>query len=111
MTTPRIVLYRIVKSDPPTLTDFTPNADRGRSQRNLTPEEMRLLTGLSLYATRPQARRTARTYPNLGRFIAEVTIPDDAPVRLERTRGPGHHTVWGAPGYLLSCVTQVSAVT
>lgn len=110
MTLARTVLYRIVQSDPPTISDLTPNDRRGRSQRDLTPEETRLLSGISLYATEAQARRNAKKYPRLGRYIAVVSIPDEAPVRVERTRGPGHHTIWGDPEYLLNCVVQVAAV-
>lgn len=110
MTTAQTTLYRIVQSDPPTTSDFTPNEARGRSQRNLTPEEVRLLSGISLYATEAQARRNARKYPRLGRYIAAVSIPDEAHVRVERTRGPGHHMIWGDPAYLLSRIVRVSAI-
>lgn len=111
MTTGAIILYRIVDSNPPTLADMTSNAARGETLRDPTPERLRLWAGLSAFATEAQARRNARRYTRLGRFIATLGIPADAPVRIERTGRPGHHTVWGDPRYLLSCVAQVSKVT
>jgi hypothetical protein len=50
-----------------------------------------------------------RSFPNLGTHIAVLHIPDDAPVRVERTRGPGHFTVWADPAVLLSYVIAVTA--
>ena len=57
-----------------------------------------LWDGLSSYNTATQARRNARKRPSLGRYIAELRIPDDATVRVARTlNSPGHHTIWGDP--------------
>ncbi len=56
---------------------------------------------------RGQARRKARAFPAIGAFIAEVEIPEDARVVIERTRGAGHYTVWGNPSELLAHVISV----
>jgi hypothetical protein len=69
-----------------------------------------LWSGISMYATRAQAQRTATTYPFLGRFLAELRIPDESDVRWERTRGRGHHTIWGDGRTLLGYVVQVTPV-
>jgi hypothetical protein len=103
-------LFRIVASNPPSIADFTSNASHGRTLQNPTPERRRRWAGLSMFATEAQARRNARKFPRLGAFIATVTIPDDALVRIERTSGPGHYTVWGHPAYLLERVTDVTKV-
>ena len=66
--------------------------------------------GISVYRTATQERNKARDHPFLGRFIAELSIPDDAPIRVEKTYGRGHHTVWGAADILLTLVVSVTPV-
>jgi hypothetical protein len=68
--------------------------------------------GISVYRTLAQAQRKARDYPFLGRFIAELNIDVDVPrIRVEKTFGRGHHTLWGAPAVLLRLVVRVCAVS
>jgi hypothetical protein len=100
-------LYRIVKSGEPTLLDLTSNEVQGIPLRSDDPEVRRLWSGLSCWATEAQARRAIRSFPHLGSHIAILQIPDDAPVRVQRTRGPGHHTLWGDPATLLTYVAAV----
>jgi hypothetical protein len=106
---PRTV-HRIVLTDPPTRDDFSSNAGKGRRPRSDEPEVLRLWDGLSVYATLAQARRKARGAPYLGRYVATLRIPDRAPARLERTRGPGHHTLWADPAAALGWVVAVVPV-
>lgn len=104
--------YRIVRTDPPTLTDFTSAWILGKARPTDDPEALRLADGLSVFRTEAQAQRHARRMPMLGRYLAEVAIASSAPVRAERTlRTPGHHTLWGNPAFLLACVRRVVAVT
>ena len=64
-----------------------------------------------MYQTEAQARRKARGLPMLGRFIAEVEVPETEAMRVERTTtSAGHHTVWGDPDGLLAAVRRVSPV-
>jgi hypothetical protein len=100
-------LYRIIKGDEPTLVDLTSSEAQGIPPRSNAPEILRLWDGISCWATEMQARRTIRSFPYLGTHIVVLQIPDGAPVRVERTRGPGHHTVWGDPAVLLSYVRSV----
>jgi hypothetical protein len=90
-------LYRIIKSSESTLLDFTSLAAQGVPPRSNEPAVVRLWSGISCWATEAQARRAMRSYPALGSHIVVLTIPDDAPVRVERMLGPGHHTLWGEP--------------
>ena len=100
--------YRIVQTNPPTVVDFLSGFDRGEQPPRRDPEAVRLWDGISVYATAPQARRTARKFSRLGSCLAQLDIPDDAPLRIERTRHHrGHHTIWGDPAYLLGCVAAV----
>ena len=102
--------YRIVETNPPLLEDFLSDAAQGRPPRSETHRH--LWDGISVYATAQQARNKAQDYPFLGQFIARLDIPDQAPVRIERTlrRSRGHHTLWGDPAYLLRCVVAVIPV-
>ena len=105
----RRTFYRIVKSDPPTLADFVSAQARGRAVPTRLPEELRRLwDGLSVYATLAQAQRKARQSPMIGAYVAELRLPDDVTIRVERTtREAGHHTVWGPAERILACVVEV----
>ena len=91
--------------------DFTSLVAKGVPVRTANLKEQRLHTGISVFATAQQARNRANDTPWLGEFIARLDLPDDAPVRIERTlRSRGHHTVWGPSDFLLLCVVSVEAV-
>ena len=103
-------LYRIVRANPPTLKDFMSDAALGEPPP-LDPEQARLHDGISTFNTEQQARRKAQAYPILGRYLADLTLPDNAPVRIERTLvSRGHQTVWADPAYLLAHVASVARV-
>ena len=104
------VLYRIVQTDPPTVRDFMSNAALGRPLLDPTPEKRRLWSGLSFWATAAQARRNARRFRSQGEFLALVAIEVDGPIQVEKTRGPGHYTVWALPHALLDRVVSVERV-
>lgn len=104
------LLYRIVRTNPPTLDDFTSNAVTGRP---LPPDPSRraVWDGLSVFSTLAQARRKRRVSPSIGEFIAVLRVPTDGTIRIERTLGgDGHHTVWGEPSMLLGMVIAVELV-
>ena len=101
-------LYRIIKGEDWTLLDFTSLAAQGIPPRSNDPEAVRLSTGISCWATEAQARRTMRRYPFLGTHIVVLQIPDGAPLIVERTLRPGHHTVWGTPEAIATYVGPVN---
>src|SRR5687768_4595103 len=102
---------RVARSNPLTLWDVLSSARRGRQLRRRTPELERLFAGISVFETLEQARSQARTYPQLGSFIAEIEIPLDAPAQCERTtRTEGYWTIWARPDYLLERVVMVTSV-
>jgi hypothetical protein len=101
------VLYRNIKGPDPTLIDFTSQAAQGTPPSSADPEILRLWDGISCWATEAQARRIARRYPKQGAYIAVLQIPDDTATRIERTRGPGHHTLRGDPAEIMTCVIAV----
>jgi hypothetical protein len=83
--------YRAVRTDPPTLLDFTSNTGKGRPlPKSATLDAARLWSGFSCYNTESQARRQARGVPILGDDIAELVSAADDPVQFERTLDAGH---------------------
>lgn len=76
-----------------------------------TQETLRESHGISLYNTLQQAHNQAvRLQRPEHRFIAELQIPDDALVTIERTGRRGHHTLWGSPDVILGYVTRVAPI-
>jgi hypothetical protein len=111
MTDPPVhILYRVVQTDSPTASDFMSNAALDRPLLDPTPEKRRLWSGLSFWATAAQARRSARRFRNQGDDLALVAIEVDGPIQVEKTRGPGHFTVWALPHALLDRVVSVESV-
>ncbi len=72
-------------------------------------ESIRLSKGISVFRTEAQARRTARRRRFRGTFfIAEIEIPVEASVQIERTTGtPGHYTLWADADMIQSWVVRV----
>ena len=104
--------YRIIRANLATERDFLSDKARGLPPRNDEPLTLHVWDGISVYRTLAQAQRKARDYPFLGRFIAELDIDLDTPgLRVEKTYGRGHHTLWGDPVTLLRFVVRVFAVT
>jgi hypothetical protein len=44
------------------------------------------------------------------RLVARLELADGAPVRVRKTFGPGHYTVWGEPRVFLGAVVAVVGV-
>jgi hypothetical protein len=107
-----MIVYRVVRADPPTVADFRSHEARGRPVPPGAPEESRRLwSGISVYDTEERARQTARDYPRLGAYIAELDIPEGGTVRAQRTtKSLGHYTLWGDAVAMLACVVAVRRV-
>lgn len=106
-------VYRIVWTDPPEIVDFESHAARGDVARFATEDARRLLTGISVFRTASQARRTARKRPPwLGRgYIARIEIPPEADFQLERTtKSAGHYTLWADPASIMTWVVGIDPV-
>lgn len=101
--------YRAVRTNPPTREDFMGNEARGITPRRplVTDEQRRMWAGLSIQSNLDDARANARQH-EVGAFIAQIDIPDGAPITYARTgRKPGHYTLWGEAGEIAGCVTAV----
>ena len=107
-----LVFYRIVHTDPPTLIDFLSNAAKGRRLQRPTPEALRRWPGVSAYDSLEQARATARLFPRLGSYVAELHVPGHGRIRFERWPDSmdGHFTLWGEPADFLPLVANVVPV-
>ena len=107
---PRI-LFRIVRTNPPSRRDLMSHAERGtRPLRPLSQREADLWNGVSMYDSLEAAVGKARSVAGLGSFIARVEIPDDADVRIEQTgREREHHTVWAPAALLRSWIADVAS--
>ena len=86
--------YRIVRSSPSTLDDYTSNRAKGIPMARQDPEVALLWDGISVYATETQARNQAKAKPWLGAYIAELVISEGDPITFRRSgAGRGHHTL------------------
>lgn len=105
---PRVV-FRIVRSDPPTENDFRSRAGLGLGLLVDTALGRELHEGLSVLSSEAEARSLAKEFPSLGRFVAVLRVPEGA--RLERTlRRAGHWTIWADAQLLLDSVAVVVPV-
>jgi len=105
--------YRIVWTDPPTVVDVSPDPEHRPNQRFVRPEYERLKSGISVFRTATQARRTAINRPPwLGRgYIAAIELPGDTPFMIERTTlSKGHYTLWANPRRILAWIVAVEPV-
>jgi hypothetical protein len=107
-----IRLYRAVKTEQPTRDDFLSSQAKGRPPINNDPDVLRTHDGISMFTPLEIARERARRFRRIGRFLAEMMIPDNSPsIRYQRTfASEGHYTVWGDPDELLALVVSVVPV-
>lgn len=95
------IFYRIVKSDPPTQTDYISMycQNRKRAEEQVTQGRRSLceIMGLSVYADEADAIGCANQFPQIGNKIASVTLNRSAG-KTQKTSGnsESHHTWWKA---------------
>jgi len=106
--TPPSLLWRIVRTDPPTTVDFLSNEARGLPRRRSVPAE--LWTGLSAFDDLAIAASVARRF-RLGEFLASIDIDPNGPIHWAKTRGDGHYTLWGKPEEVFARVVTIVAVS
>ncbi len=100
------VYYRVVKTDPPTRDDFLSDEAKGRRPRPAQVRNPLLYRGISVFETVAAIEAVRERVPLLG-HVAELAIPEGAPVGDHKTGGPGHWTLVGDPDVLLGCVTRI----
>jgi hypothetical protein len=101
--------YRIVRTDPPTVTDFLTDRQAGRQPPS--PHLLRLWDGRSVFDTEDTAREVAMRFPVIGSYIATLDIIEGGAISAERTlRRPGHYTLWGDAAAILERVVSIVPV-
>jgi hypothetical protein len=103
-------LYRIVRTRYPSWSDFLSNQVRDQPRRGVEITDPLEWAGVSTFDTLHEARVRAKAIPALGRYIAELRIPDPTSVLVVPSVGPGHWSIVGGPGVLLGCVAQILPV-
>lgn len=107
MTDDLVILYRIVRTNPPAVDDMRSHMELGIPLRRTDPETLRMASGISLFDSIDRARKQAQRKPWLGNaFIAELAIPQDR-IRVEKTAGPNHYTAWGDANDMLNYVKRI----
>ena len=105
-----VILYRVVRTNPPAIDDMRSHLELGIPLRRTDPESLRMASGISLFDSLDRARKQARRKPWMGNaFIAELAVPTDR-FRMEKTAGLGHYTAWGDASAMLGCVRRVVRV-
>jgi hypothetical protein len=98
-----LTVYRLVRSDPPTLGDFEPPS-RDLAERRGWPELHR--AGLSHFLRPEQTERIRRSPVSR---VAAVRLAPGSGIYIARTgRTPGHVTVWARPQTLLGAARVVA---
>jgi hypothetical protein len=106
-----LIAYRIVKilnrNDPALLDAFRSNYELGAHPRGLETESALIHLGLSMYLRPEMAVATARRWPRIGAYIAQVQLVHGKGFCWARTAQPGHITVWGRPSQLIKSVADI----
>jgi len=96
--------YRAVEQWPVTRDDFLSDEAKGRRPRREQIENPVLYTGVSVFAGPFAIAVRRERFPAFPRHTVALSIPEGAPVRVEKTLGRGHHTVIGDADLLMSYV-------
>lgn len=99
--------YRAVHTWPPAVGDFCSDADKGHPPRPEQQANPVLCRGISVFDTPAHLDQLRRRFPRFPPLTAELLIPNDAPVQIEKTRGPGHWTIQGDPVVLLTYAVRL----
>ena len=95
--------YRIVKADPPGVSDFLSNAAKGFPPTEPEVRDPDIYHGISVQDSLDGIRAAQLRTRIRGNF-AKLDIPEQAPVLVKKTLGAGHFTIKGDAQLLLSYV-------
>src|SRR5436190_16414212 len=98
--------YRVCKSWPATRQDFVSDEAKGKPPRRQQRENPILYRGISVRESAEELREVmARA--GLSGMIVELVLPDNAPVEVHKTLGPGHYTLVCDPDQMLGFVLRL----
>lgn len=96
-----LVVFRIVKLGDPAaegyVESFLSHAVLGLPPRRDERDVPLIYEGISVYDTREAAVETARRFPRIGGYVAELRIRADTGATYARGGPRGHLTLWGDP--------------
>lgn len=104
-------VFRIVKTAPPTLDDFTSAYVLGRPKaRGIQLASTAVHMALSVMQTLDQAISRAAQFPQIGGYVAELALRGGEGFAIASTVEPGHLSLWGAAVKLDEAIVDVYAV-
>jgi hypothetical protein len=102
--------FRVIRSQHPSWADFLSNLVRDQPPRRVEAADPLEWAGVSVFDSLGEARSRASSFPVLGRYIAELRLPEGVPVLIRPSVGVGHWTLVGGPGIMLGLVVRVVPV-
>ena len=102
--------FRAIRSQHPSWADFLSNLVRDQPPRRMEVADPLEWAGVSVFDSLADARARAQSFPVLGRYVAEVRIPEGASVLIRPSISAGHWTLIAGPGVLLGLVVRVVPV-
>jgi hypothetical protein len=100
-------LYRLVKTDPPTETDFL--SQKAENRRLINKKYADEFEGVSHWDSRAGAESLSGTVKG-AQFVAELSIPDGSSIRYRPSFREGHFTIWAEPDILLGLVVRIHTI-
>jgi hypothetical protein len=109
-----LLVYRVVRTDdresPDFIDSFRSHSELGLPPRSLEVTHPQVFEGVSVWDTRKAAIETARCYPKLGNYVAELRLTRDTGVTYYRWRPRGHLTIWADALNLVNYVVDTICV-
>ncbi len=108
------MVYRIVRSynveDPVFINSLRSHYEMQAQPRNIEKRAASIHMGLSVYTTLEQAAETARKWPVIGSFVAQLELSAGHGFNFADTGPPGHLTLWADPVKLARTAGDISSV-
>jgi hypothetical protein len=107
-------VYRITKTgdpqDPAFVDSFKSHYELGMPPRRFETRSSVIHMGITTWQTESRAIGTARAFPKIGSFVAEMVLTGNNGFNYAETGPPGHFTVWGDPLKLAAAVDDIAAI-
>jgi hypothetical protein len=105
-------VYRLVRSDPPTVADFASNCESGRRRRPERGESIEDWTGISTFDSLDALQALVRRaqFGPRSRWAARLELPMNTAIEWKKTHGAGHWTIWGSSQAIHAAVVSVVSI-
>lgn len=109
-----LTVYRIVRSDnvedPVFVNSLRSHYEMKAEPRYIEKRAASIHMGLSVFMTRAQAAETAKKWPAIGTFVAQLELTAGHGFNFADTAGPGHLTLWADPVKLARVAGDITSV-